>query len=227
VVLLQVIFTKKQKLQGSRWLKMRHILAGTDLAIWRAQAIGPMDTKPNLRILSARALFASGLAMVALSCAPVARQMPPSRAAAARPRPSGAAQPTHVVTASWYGPGFAGRRTANGERFDPSRLTAASPTLPLGSKVLVTNLSNGRSVAVRINDCGPYYHGRQLDLSRQAANRLAMIHKGVSQVSVRVIAAPAHREVCGLPPRKSAGRHPRYSSDRRIFARQASEIAGF
>lgn len=129
--------------------------------------------------------------------------------------------------ASWYGPGFAGRRTATGERFDPSRLTAASPTLPLGSKVVVTDLTNGRSVAVRINDCGPYYRGRQLDLSRQAARRLALIHKGVSRVSVRVVSTPSHPEICGRPPEQIAHRRRHEPSYRLIYARQAAEIAHF
>ncbi|HLH77578.1 MAG TPA: septal ring lytic transglycosylase RlpA family protein [Candidatus Binataceae bacterium] len=186
-----------------------------------------MERKLNLVVLSARALVAGLFATVAMSCAPGARNSLPSPAAIAVVPSKVSARPAKVVMASWYGPGFAGRRTASGERFDPSRLTAASPTLPLGSKVLVTNLSNGHSVAVRINDCGPYVHGRQLDLSRQAARRLAMIHKGVSPVSVRVIATPAHPEVCGFPRRKIRHRRSRESYARLIYARQASEIAGF
>ena len=74
--------------------------------------------------------------------------------------------------ASWYGAGFAGKKTASSEVFNPEKLTAASRDLPLGSHVLVTNLNNGRSVRVKINDCGPYVDGRDIDLSRKAARRL-------------------------------------------------------
>ena len=75
----------------------------------------------------------------------------------------------HEVIASWYGRRFAGRPTTSGERFDPHRLTAASITVPLGSVVRVENPKNGRSVIVRINDCGPFAPGRSLDLSLHAA----------------------------------------------------------
>ncbi len=99
-----------------------------------------------------------------------------------------------VVRASWYGPGFANRKTANGERFNPNALTAASRTLPLGSVVRVTNLKNGRSVDVRINDRGPYVRGRGLDLSRRAAQDIGMTRTGVTAVRVTPIAAtyPTH-----------------------------------
>ena len=98
--------------------------------------------------------------------------------------------PSRVVKASWYGDGFSGRRTASGERFDPNRLTAASKTLPIGSMVHVTNLENGRSVTVRINDRGPYVRGRSLDLSRGAARQIGLTHKGVGRVQVTPL--PAH-----------------------------------
>src|SRR5882762_283701 len=74
-----------------------------------------------------------------------------------------------VGVASWYGPGFDGKRTANGEIYNQEDLTAASPSLPLGSRVMVTNLDNGRSVEVRINDRGPFVGGRKIDLSHRAA----------------------------------------------------------
>jgi rare lipoprotein A len=86
--------------------------------------------------------------------------------------------------ASWYGPGFAGRRTSNGEVYNPEGLTAASKTLPLGSHVRVTNPDNGRSVVVRINDRGPYVRGRSLDLSHGAAQRIGLTGKGVGRVQV-------------------------------------------
>jgi rare lipoprotein A len=91
--------------------------------------------------------------------------------------------------ASWYGERHQGRRTANGEPFDMYRLTAAHPALPLGTKVLVTNLQNGRSVQVRVNDRGPTVAGRIIDLSYAAAQRLGAIGAGTIPVSVRVLSA--------------------------------------
>jgi rare lipoprotein A len=88
------------------------------------------------------------------------------------------------IVASWYGPGYEGRRTANGERFDPNDFTAASKTLPLGSIVRVTNLRNGRSVKVRINDRGPVAPGRSIDLSPAAAKRIGLTETGVARVRV-------------------------------------------
>ena len=76
--------------------------------------------------------------------------------------------------ASWYGPGFHGKRTANGERFNQNALTAAHRSLPFGTKVKVTNVRNGRSVIVRINDRGPFHGGRIIDLSRAAARILGI-----------------------------------------------------
>ncbi|WP_447972802.1 septal ring lytic transglycosylase RlpA family protein [Nitrospira sp. Kam-Ns4a] len=89
--------------------------------------------------------------------------------------------------ASWYGPGFHGNRTANGERFDMHQLTAAHRTLPLGSLVLVRSLSTGRTVTVRINDRGPFAKGRVLDLSLAAARTLGLVGAGTDQVELRVI----------------------------------------
>ena len=80
----------------------------------------------------------------------------------------------HEVVASWYGQGFAGRLTTSGEPFDPYRLTAASITVPLGSVVKVENPKNGRSVRVRINDCGPFACDRSFDLSLRAAQKIGI-----------------------------------------------------
>ncbi len=88
--------------------------------------------------------------------------------------------------ASWYGPGFHGRRTASGERFNQHDLTAAHKKLPLGTRVVVTNLRNGKSVEVEINDRGPYVRGRILDLSRAAAEQIDMKHSGVTPVRLEV-----------------------------------------
>jgi rare lipoprotein A len=91
--------------------------------------------------------------------------------------------------ASWYGPKFAGRKTASGEIFDPSQLTAAHKTLPFGSLVEVTNLTNNMSVIVRINDRGPFMPGRVIDLSRAAAERIEMIGAGTAQVQLEVLSS--------------------------------------
>lgn len=93
-----------------------------------------------------------------------------------------------VGVASWYGRAFHGRRTANGERFDMHALTAAHPTLPLATLVRVTNLDNGRSIAVRINDRGPFAGGRIIDLSRAGARALGFEARGTARVRVTVIA---------------------------------------
>ncbi|TWI55372.1 rare lipoprotein A [Pseudomonas duriflava] len=84
--------------------------------------------------------------------------------------------------ASFYGARHAGRRTASGERFDPRALTAAHRTLPFGSQVRVTNLSNRKSVTVRINDRGPHTRGRIIDLSEQAAASIGMRNQGTARV---------------------------------------------
>ena len=98
--------------------------------------------------------------------------------------------------ASWYGVEFAGKRTASSEMFNPEKLTAASLDLPLGSHVLVTNLSNGLSVHVKINDCGPYVDGRDIDLSRKAARRLNFVRAGVTPVKIKVLWIPLGAERC-------------------------------
>ena len=89
--------------------------------------------------------------------------------------------------ASWYGPGFHGRRTANGEVYDQNALTAAHPTLPMPSMVRVTNLQNGRSIKVRINDRGPFKNGRIIDLSRRAADLLGFRRYGTAKVLVEIV----------------------------------------
>ncbi len=87
--------------------------------------------------------------------------------------------------ASWYGPGFAGKRTASGERFDPTEYTAAHRTLPFGSKVRVTH--NGRSVVVRINDRGPFHGNRVIDLSQAAAEELGIRRAGQGRVELALL----------------------------------------
>lgn len=94
---------------------------------------------------------------------------------------------TEFGLASWYGPGFKGRRTANGEVFEAWGRTAAHRTLPFGTLVLVTNLDNGRSVVVKINDRGPWVEGRIIDLSQGAAEELDMVDCGLGPVRLDVI----------------------------------------
>ena len=89
--------------------------------------------------------------------------------------------------ASWYGPQFHGKRTANGEYFDQEELTAAHPTLPMPVLVRVTNLENGRSLVVRVNDRGPFVNGREIDLSRKAAELLGYDRKGTARVRVQYV----------------------------------------
>ena len=89
--------------------------------------------------------------------------------------------------ASWYGPGFHGKATANGEDFDQNALTGAHRTLPMPSMVRVTNLDNGRSIKVRINDRGPFKKGRIIDLSRRAADLLGFRRSGTAKVRVEVV----------------------------------------
>ncbi|HUP64430.1 MAG TPA: septal ring lytic transglycosylase RlpA family protein [Thermoanaerobaculia bacterium] len=90
--------------------------------------------------------------------------------------------------ASWYGEEFAGRTTANGEIFDPMKLTAAHQTLPFGTILDVTYLSNGRKVTVRINDRGPFVGNRILDLSYGAAREIGLVEPGIGQVQARIVA---------------------------------------
>src|SRR3954454_12878335 len=93
--------------------------------------------------------------------------------------PTGEAQPIQTGATSWYGPGFHGKRTANGERFNTHALTAAHKTLPFGTQLRVTNERTGRSVVVRINDRGPYAHGRGIDLSKDAADAVGFLGVGM------------------------------------------------
>jgi rare lipoprotein A len=89
--------------------------------------------------------------------------------------------------ASYYGHELAGNRTASGERFNPQALTAAHRTLPLGTKLRVTNLSNGKSVVVRVNDRGPFVGKRILDLSLAAAREINMIRSGHARVAIEIV----------------------------------------
>lgn len=90
----------------------------------------------------------------------------------------------HSAKASWYGPGFHGRKTANGEIFNMNALTAAHKTLRLGSRVLVENIENGLQIVLRINDRGPYHGDRSIDVSKRAADVLGFSDDGVARVKL-------------------------------------------
>lgn len=107
--------------------------------------------------------------------------------------------------ASWYGPGFHGRRTANGEVFDKDALTAAHRTLPFGTLVRVLNLDNGREALLRINDRGPFARGRILDVSEAGARVLGMIESGTARVRIEILRTDGSP---GAVPGGSAARSP-------------------
>ncbi|GMU95898.1 MULTISPECIES: septal ring lytic transglycosylase RlpA family protein [Ignavibacterium] len=97
-----------------------------------------------------------------------------------------------TMKASWYGPGFHGRKTANGEKFDQMSYTAAHKNLKFGTLLKVTNPINGKSIVVRINDRGPYIEGRDLDLSKAAAHELGLMRRGIAKLKVEKL------EISGL-----------------------------
>lgn len=94
---------------------------------------------------------------------------------------------TEVGVASWYGPGFHGKKTANGERYNQNAMTAAHKLLPFNTDIRVTNLDNGRSTTVRINDRGPFVANRVIDLSRRAAEQIGMIGSGTARVRLEAV----------------------------------------
>ena len=107
--------------------------------------------------------------------------------------------------ASWYGPGFDGHRTATGEVYNQEELTAASTVIPLGSRVMVTNLKNGRAVQVRINDHGPYVKGRKIDLSHEVARTLGIVRSGDRAGANRSIEPARRHRPLGTIDRYYAG----------------------
>jgi len=154
---------------------------------------------PRFAYKALAALAAAALVLFAAACAgtrpaPAPAAPAPQTSHAPQPAPPGeppSAGPawSEEGEASWYGgdDGFEGKLTASGEVYDSSRLTAAHRELPLGTLVEVTNVDNGRSVRVRINDRGPFARGRILDVSREAARRLGIIGRGVGRVRVSVV----------------------------------------
>ncbi len=113
-------------------------------------------------------------------------------------KPKRAARPYQVGTASWYGEYFQGKETASGEPYNMHDLTAAHPTLPLGTFVKVTNLRNGRSVVLRINDRGPVVDGRIIDVSYNAARVLGFKARGLQRVRLDLV--PSNTLAMATPP---------------------------
>ncbi len=126
--------------------------------------------------------------------------------------------------ASWYGTDFHGRKTANGEIFDMNRFSAAHRTMPLPSYAKITNLDNGRTVMVRVNDRGPYAHDREIDMSRRASHALGFQRQGTTNVRVQYI-GPAPLE--GDDDRLTvANRNPGYAEPIRMAGAPAGPVAG-
>lgn len=113
---------------------------------------------------------------------PVQRSAPPQKS----PKQQRGSQYDIIGMASWYGGKFHGRQTANGEVYNMNKLTAAHPTLPFGTWVDITNLRNGRTITLRINDRGPFIKGRVIDVSRRAAKKLGFINDGITRVGIRI-----------------------------------------
>ncbi|TCD48301.1 septal ring lytic transglycosylase RlpA family protein [Chlorobium sp. N1] len=130
-------------------------------------------------------LAAAALLVAATPSAPAAQESTPDTAAVAGMH----AAPSFVDEgrASYYALRFSGRRTASGEKHDRDSLTAAHRTLPFGTSVRVTNLSNGREVVVRINDRGPFRKGRIIDVSPAAARKIGIIRSGTARVRIETI----------------------------------------
>ncbi|HEU4345928.1 MAG TPA: septal ring lytic transglycosylase RlpA family protein [Candidatus Binatia bacterium] len=142
----------------------------------KASRVHPRDLLSKLKVGGVVAL----LSVAACS-------VPPSRVSVPA-LPTGRLTQTGI--ASWYGPGFHGKATASGAIYDQNELTAAHQTLPLGTRVMVTNLESGGSIEVTINDRGPFAKGRIIDLSYAAGKALGMIAPGTAAVRIEVVEAP-------------------------------------
>ena len=131
-------------------------------------------------------LFVGGCSYIGGSSSSPPRSRPPT------PDLSGIAPGTiQTGLASWYGPGFHGKRTANGEIYNQHDLTAAHPSLPLGTRVMVTNVNTNQAIEVRVNDRGPYVGGRAIDLSYAAARSIGVYEPGVAPVRIEVLSPAA------------------------------------
>jgi len=144
-----------------------------------------------------------GVAGLAVAGCGATRPPPPPAPPVVASIPPAPAPPAYSQfgVASWYGPGFNGHATSSGEIYNQDDLTAASTLYALGSHVMVTNLDNGRSVEVRINDHGPYVKGRKIDLSRKAATVLGVMGPGTARVRLDLLTVPPGASPIGTPPR--------------------------
>src|SRR6202046_1546434 len=150
--------------------------------------------------LGSQTAFTIVISMLFAACTasrPAPIPQPPAVLAVPRPTPT----PQVVGVASWYGPGFHGHKGAAGGIYDQEDLTAASIAFPLGSRVMVTNLDNGRSVEVTITDRGPFLKDRKIDLSHKAARMIGMLDKGTAHVRITLISKPAGTRDVGAPLR--------------------------
>jgi len=151
-----------------------------------------------IRAACYRAACALAMSALVAACSAARPVSPPIETPA-----SVSTQPTPQVVgvASWYGPGFDGRRTSTGAIYHQEDLTAASNEFPLGSRVMVTNLDNGRSIEVAVIDRGPFKKGRKIDLSHKAAHIIGMLDKGTAPVRISLISAPPGAPAVGAPLR--------------------------
>ena len=149
-------------------------------------ALGRVTAEPVWALISSPHYHAAAMDGYAVRAADTlgATETRPVALAVPAPPPEPPKPKGQVGTASWYGPGFTGKKTASGEVFDDAKMTAAHKTLPFDTEVNVTNLETGRSVRVRINDRGPHVKGRLIDLSRKAAEALDIKDDGVARVRV-------------------------------------------
>lgn len=148
--------------------------------------------------VAGRAIITLGLCAMLAACSLSRPGLPP----APLPAPVAPAPTPQVFgVASWYGPGFQGHRTSAGVIYNQEDLTAASTVFPVGSRVVVTNLENGRSVEVVVDDRGPFKKGRKIDLSHKAARVIGMLDKGTAPVRIDLVSAPAGSRPVGAPER--------------------------
>lgn len=156
------------------------VVASDFLSVNGTEPIDPLDLVVDSTVSELQAT---------LSPAEVKQVVAPPAAELPKPKLKVVPEVVKVITgeASWYGPGFYGNRTANGEVYQPGTMTAAHRTLPFGTKVRVTNLWNGRSAVIRINDRGPFVHHRVIDLGHGAASDLGLTASGIAQVKLEVL----------------------------------------
>jgi rare lipoprotein A len=189
--------------------KLRFI-SGSTLLSWKVM-IAPSDIMTLRKWLSAvsRATLIGALAISGCSS-----EYSDDQSKQPQEKGSAANKPVHkeVGEASWYGPGFQGQETASGETFDQKEMTAAHPTLPIGTKAEVTNLENKKKVEVRINDRGPYAEDRVIDLSGAAAKKLDIKEDGTARVKIE--AKPAKKKSSTQKSRKKKQRAKKTTSSK-------------